>query len=192
MNEYHPITALLGASASGDGSAKEELLKLVYDELTAIAQSLLKAGEPSATLQPSDLVHETYLRLLGEGGAAYVHRRHFFSAAARAMKHILIDRYRRRRSLKRGGNLNQVSLDSIAEPQEAAGLDLELLSELLEKFSEVDPRAHQVVELRFFLGLNDSEIGELLEIAPRTVRADWLTAKGWLWQRMSQSNELEE
>ncbi len=183
-----PITLLLQGAADGDTTAREKLLELVYDELRAIAHKRVVREGPGG-LQATELVHEAFLRVMGNDTPEFDHRRHFFSAAARAMRRILIDEHRKRSAEKRGGDQRDRTFESVStavlsETGHAMALDVMALDEALDEFAAVDPRAHRVVELKFFIGLEADEIGEILEMSARSVRRDWLAAKAWLWCRI--------
>lgn len=179
------ITQLLEKIEHGDAHAPEQLLPLVYDELRRLASAKLAHEKPGLTLQATALVHEAYLRIVDVDYAQrWSCRRHFFGAAAEAMRRILTDRARRLKRKKHGGDLQRVELDqaTIAEP--ANRCDLEALDAALEKFAQVDPAACQLVKLRYFAGLSIQEASEILEISPRTADRLWAYAKAWLLSEM--------
>ena len=175
------VTRLLHAAEAGDAVAAEQLLPLVYDELRALATAYLANERPGQTLQPTALVHEAYIRLVsGAEPEPWNGRRHFIAAAAVAIRRILIDNARRKQSLKRGGGRARVDLDEsqlgLREPQE----DLLALDEALQKLATVYPQEAEVVQLHYFAGLTLAEVGQLLEISPRTARRQWTFARAWL------------
>lgn len=177
MGEF---TRIMKSLEQGDPSARERLLPLVYDELRRLAAAQLANERPGQTLQPTALVHEAYLRLFGsENPEPWNSRGHFFTAAAIAIRRVLIDQARRKRSLKRGGGFVRQELDDfpdLPEPTE----DLLALDEALTKFSSVHPRAADVVQLLYFAGLTLPEAAQTLEISPRTAGRLWSFARAWL------------
>ncbi|MBX3463869.1 MAG: sigma-70 family RNA polymerase sigma factor [Planctomycetes bacterium] len=167
------------------GAPSEELLPLVYDELRAIARRRMGGERPEHTLQATALVHEAWLRLVPGEGMAWRDRRHFFGAAAEAMRRVLVDHARRVRSDKRGGDQQRLSitLDGLAREDDP---DLLLaLDEALTALAAEDPRAAEVARLRFFAGLSVDEVGRLLELAPRTAARDWAYARARLTQLLA-------
>jgi RNA polymerase sigma factor (TIGR02999 family) len=180
------VTALLQAWQQGDAGALERLLPLVYDELRRVARARLRRERPGHTLQPTALVHEAYLRLMGPGGASPRNRAHLFGMAARVMREILVDHARRKAARKRGGSATVIALDESLPARETIALvDILALDEALTELSAFDPRLGRVVELKFFAGLNIDEVAEALRISPATVERDWTVSKAWLHQRLS-------
>jgi RNA polymerase sigma factor (TIGR02999 family) len=178
MNE---VTRILLAIEHGDPKATEELLPLVYDELRKFAASKLARMGPGQTLQPTALVHEAYLRLLDtERAPTWSSRGHFFFAAAEAMRRILVERVRRKRSKKRGGHLTcrDVEEADIAAPETSP--DLIALDGALEKLEASHLTAAQLVKLRYFSGLTIAQAADVLEISPRTANRLWAYARVWL------------
>jgi RNA polymerase sigma factor (TIGR02999 family) len=178
MNE---VTRILSAIEQGDPKATEQLLPLVYDELRKLATSKLARMGPGQTLQATALVHEAYLRLVdSEQAPTWNSRGHFFVAAAEAMRRILVERARRKRSQKRGGHLHcrEVEEAEIAAPE--ASEDLIELDGALEKLEASHPTVAQVVKLRYFSGLTIAEAADVLEISPRTAGRHWAYARVWL------------
>jgi RNA polymerase sigma factor (TIGR02999 family) len=176
------LTLLLRAAAAGDASAEERVFALAYDELRRIARSALRR-ESAATLEPTALVHEAYLRLGNRHEIAWADRRHFYGVAARAMRRVLVDRARARRRLKRAQPLVTLP-DGLANP--GAGNDVVLaVDEALHALAAVDPRRAQVVELRWFAGLAVEEVADLLEVGTATVKRDWAAAKAWLTHHLA-------
>lgn len=185
--EARPVTRLLSAISSGDGGAAEELLPVVYEELRALAQAQMAAENPGLTLQPTALVHEAYLRLVGDEDVRWQNRAHFFGAAARAMRRILVERARRVRRERHGGGRRRVPLDAI---NAAAPDDPDVLVELdgaLDALESLDPRLSEVVMLRHFAGLSVDETSSALGVSPRTVKRDWQIARAWLYKHISES-----
>ncbi|MFO0857769.1 MAG: ECF-type sigma factor [Phycisphaerales bacterium] len=189
------ITLAFVAIEMGDGRARERLLEMVYDDLRAMARAKM-AHEPAGhTLQPTALVHEAFVRLVGDG-AAWQSRAQFFAAASLAMRRILVDRARRVKSKKRGGGLTlQESVwDStpvLRNETDAAdeSLDLEALDEALTKLDRMDARLSRIVHLRFFAGLTNEQIAEMTESSERTVKRDWAFARAWLHQEVTGKSE---
>ena len=178
------ITGLLVAWRAGDRSALDRLFPLVYAELSQIAHRQLGRERPEHTLGTSDLVHEAYLKLVDQTRAQWVDRAHFFAVAARAMRRILVDYARRHRALKRGVAPARVSLNDATLVAEQRADTLIGLDEALTQLAELDQRLSQVVECRFFGGLTEEETAEALAVTARTVRRDWVKAKGWLYQAL--------
>jgi RNA polymerase sigma factor (TIGR02999 family) len=179
------VTSALNALPPADPAASAELLPLVYDELRRLAASRLSRESPGLTLQPTALVHEAYLRLVGDaGGARWDSRGHFFAAAAEAMRRILVENARRKHSLKRGGDRVRHKLDEAEllapEPQE----DLLALDEALTQLAAADRPAADLVQLRYFGGLTIPEAAAVLGIAPRTADRLWTYARAWLHDRV--------
>lgn len=179
------VTRLLEAVGKGQASASEQLLPLVYDELRRLAAARLRVDRPGATLQPTALVHEAYLRLVGDEKVRWQGHAHFFGAAALAMKRILIDRARRKQAEAKAVR-NAAELESDADPE---AVDILALDSALEKLAALDERAARVVHLRFFAGLSVEQTAEVLESSERTVKRDWNFARAWLRQEMGQGPE---
>jgi RNA polymerase sigma factor (TIGR02999 family) len=177
MNE---VTRILDALHQGDGHAARSLLPLVYDELRRLAAAKLAHEKPGQSLQPTALVHEAYLRLVGDGNEShrFKDRGHFFAAAATAMRRILIDSARRKRAQKRGGGQQRQELDAVAAPE--PDQDLLALDEALAKLARQDPVKAQLVELRYFAGLTGGQAAEVLGISPTTADRHWAYARAWL------------
>ena len=185
------VTQILSQIESGDPSAAEQLLPLIYEELRHLARSKMASERPDHTLTATALVHEAYLRLVGsDTGQTWESRRHFFSAAAEAMRRILINQARRRKRLKRGGDrFRQEWKDvemSLGMPQE----DLLALDEALDRLAEQDPRSAELVKLRYFTGLTIPEAAEVLGISSSTADNDWAYARCWL--RLEMTGETGE
>jgi RNA polymerase sigma factor (TIGR02999 family) len=175
------VTRVLSAIEEGDPRAAEQLLPLVYEELRALAAAKMAHESPGETLQATALVHEAYVRLVDRDQAQHWNSRgHFFAAAAEAMRRILVDRARHKRTLKAGGSLRRQELPDIAAPAGEPGVDFLALNEALEKLEQHDPRRAQVVKLRFFAGLTIEEVAQALGIATSTVESDWAYARCWL------------
>jgi RNA polymerase sigma factor (TIGR02999 family) len=178
------VTQLLNAIEKGDAQAAGQLLPLVYQELRRLAAQKLAREKAGHTLQPTALVHEAYLRLVGKGDEPrWNSRGHFFAAAAEAMRRILVENARRRQRLKRGGDRKRV--DSGLAEATAAGLsdDLLLINEALDRLAEEDVRKAELVKLRFFAGLSVEEAAQCLGISRATADRDWVYARAWLFDR---------
>jgi RNA polymerase sigma factor (TIGR02999 family) len=181
------VTHILDRAQQGDPKAAEELLPLVYDELRRLAVMKMAQQPAGQTLQATALVHEAWLRLEGGARQRWESRRHFFAAAAQAMRHILIERARRKLRARHGAELERVDLDAV---EIAAPTDdderLLLISSALDELAALAPDKAEVVKLRFFVGLEEKEIAELLGVTPRTVERYWSYAKAWLFERIAQ------
>ncbi|MCB1024073.1 MAG: sigma-70 family RNA polymerase sigma factor [Acidobacteria bacterium] len=178
------ITLILQQVSEGDESAKEHLIAVVYDELKRQARIYLLGERKNHTLQPTALVHETYLRLVNQNKVEWKNRNHFFAIAARLMRRILIDYARSRSAEKRGGSNTRFSLDDkqISTTQRSSALIA--LDDALERLSAIDPRKARIVEMKFFGGLNESEIAEIEEVSTRTLRREWRIARLWLYREL--------
>lgn len=173
------VTCILSAIAQGDPHAAELLLPLVYDELRQLAAQQLAHDRPGQTLNPTALVHEAYLRLVGEGNDRRYHdRAHFFAAAATAMRHIRIDQARRKKTRKHGGKVQRLELDDVTAP--TPDDELLALDEALTQLAALDARKARLVELRFFAGLTNDQAADVLGISPTTADRDWAFARAWL------------
>ncbi|MHC4416859.1 MAG: sigma-70 family RNA polymerase sigma factor [Planctomycetota bacterium] len=168
-----PITRLLNATGGGDDEAAAELLPLIYGELHRIAQARMAALRPGTTLQPTALIHEAYLRLIGNDKPGWNSRAHFFGAAAQAMRQILVDQARRKASLKRGGNRKRLDLDDVEAAVEPPSVDILALDEALARLERDDPRKARIVMLRYFAGLTANETAAALDISVPTVEREW-------------------
>ncbi len=184
MTSAHDITGLLLAWRAGDGDAPDRLFPLVYNELRGIAHRQLGHERDDHTLGTTALVHEAYLRLVDQTRAVLVDRAHFYAVAARVMRRILVDYARRYRALKRGGAARRVSLEDTLGSTEERAETLVALDDALSRLAAIDKRAAQVIECRFFGGLSEGETAEALGVTSRTVRRDWVKAKGWLVQTL--------
>lgn len=193
------VTQLLEAAGNGDCVASEALLPLVYEELRRVAASQLAREPAGLTLQPTALVHEAYLKLVGKHEVQWQGRAHFFGAAARAMRQILVDRARRAGSEKHGGGrarreLGEATLaivDPTPTPGSSGGVDLLRLNAALESLELRDSRQAEVVLLRYFAGLSIEQTAESLGVSPATVKTDWTFAKAWLRREMDRSSEAD-
>jgi RNA polymerase sigma factor (TIGR02999 family) len=182
------VTRILNAAQQGDPTAAEQLLPLVYDELRKLAAARM-ANEPADhTLQPTALVHEAWLRLTGsDPNAQFANRAHFFSAAAEAMRRILIERARRKGAGKRGGNWERIDLDKVDVAVETDDDTLLLVNEALEKLAKEDANAAEIAKLRFFGGLTLEEAAQVMGVTERTANRYWAFARVWLFDEVRQS-----
>ena len=178
------ITGLLIAWQAGDLGAPDRLFPIVYNELRRIAHRQLGGERANHTLGTTALVHEAYLKLVDQTRAQLTDRAHFFAVAARAMRRILVDYARRHRALKRGGDAAQIDFSEATLTAGARADTLVALDEALTRLADVDERVSRVVECRFFGGLTEEETAEALAVTARTVRRDWVKAKGWLYQAL--------
>jgi RNA polymerase sigma factor (TIGR02999 family) len=178
------VTRILSALAQGDRQAADQLLPLVYDELRRLAAHKMAQEAPGHTLQPTALVHEAYLRLVGEAEQSWDNRRHFFAAATEAMRRILVDQARRRAAKKRGGNARQVEWDDALAVAPSSRDDLLALDEALTELEQHDAQAAALVKLRYFSGLTHQQAAEALGITRRAADRIWAVAKTWLYQRL--------
>ena len=174
----------VGAAAGDGGNAASELLPLVYEELRRLAAHKLSLLPPGQTLQTTALVHEAYLRLLGNEDKQWQSRRHFFCAAAEAMRHILIDRARRRLRVRHGANAEQVPLEEIEIAAPAKDEIVLKVNDALEELKRISPEQAEIVNLRFFAGFTEPEIAEILDVSERSVQRQWNYAKAWLFERI--------
>jgi RNA polymerase sigma-70 factor (ECF subfamily) len=179
------VTSLLGRAQGGDRGATDELFPLVYEELRRLADRFLSGESANETMQPTALVHEAYLRLVGPTASSWENRAHFFGAAARAIRRILIDRARARRRLRRGEGRRPVPLEDLdVAGVDVPRLDLLALDEALVSLASVDPQKSRVVELRFFGGLSEEETAEALGLSASTVTREWRFARIWLHREL--------
>ncbi len=174
------------ASIDSCAADSEKLFPLVYDELRAAAARLMQDERSGHTLAPTALVHEAYLKL-SETERVWQSRGHFMNAAARAMRRILVDHARNRGSLKRGRGWKRLRIEDIESALVCGDFDWIAIDEAMQRFRKVDPRAHEVVMLRFFAGRSEAEVAELLDLSERQVRRDWKTACLWLRKGMDES-----
>jgi len=182
------VTRILERVQQGEAQAAEELLPLVYDELRKLAAHKMAHEPPGQTLQPTALVHEAWLRLAGSENQRWANRGHFFAVAAEAMRRILIERARRRQRVRHGGGQERVD---VAEVEIAAPENDERLLEVheaLDQLAREDREKADVVKLRFFVGLTDREVAEVLGLSERTVERHWAYAKAWLFRTMQSSS----
>src|SRR5207249_1329407 len=180
----HRVTQLLQQWSQGDDSALAELTPLVYEELRRLAHHYMEGERPGHTLQTTALVNEAYLRLADQTNPNWQSRAHFFAVAARAMRQILVSYARSNRAQKRGGGAARIELDEAALVSPEESQEIVDLHEALERLATLDSRKAQVVELKYFGGLNYEEMAEVLKISPVTARRDWRFAKAWLYTEL--------
>jgi len=180
------VTQLLVDWSQGDRAALDKLMPLVYDELRRMAKRYMGQQPHGHTLQTTALIHEAYLRLVGQAEKQWENRAHFFAVAAQAMRHILVDYARSRHSAKRGGEARAVSLEEAAVVSQERAAELVALDDALKELAALSPRQSRVVELRYFGGLSVEETAEVLKVSPDTVMRDWSLAKAWLHHTLSQ------
>jgi len=180
------VTRILNAIEEGDGKAIDRLLPAVYQELRRMAARKLSREKPGQTLQPTALVHEAYLRLVGAEGRNWRSRTHFFAAAAAAMRRILIESARRKARMKRGGCRQKVDLDEEAVFVEGPSQDILALDEALTALAQAEPVIAELVKLRYFAGLTLEEAAELLGISRRTATRHWTFARAWLYRHITE------
>jgi RNA polymerase sigma factor (TIGR02999 family) len=180
-------TLLLTAMEQGDPTAADKLLELLYEELRRLAASKMAREAPGHTLQPTALVHEAWLRLVGSQNPAFENRAHFFSAAAEAMRRILIDRARRKLTLRHGGSCERVDLDG--QDFAAPGPDEQLLAvhEVLDNLAKDHPLQAEVVKLRYFAGMTNEETAQALDVSVATVKNYWTFARTWIFKEFKKS-----
>ena len=179
------VTQILLNWRAGESEAAARLMPLVYEELRRLARDYLRRERGDHTLQPTALVHEAYLRLVDDNSVSWQSRAHFYGIAAKLMRRILVDHARARNAEKRGGLVPKVPLDEARDLPPAATSDLVALDGALENFARTYPRKSEVVELKFFGGLEAEEIAEVLQVSPKTVLRDWQFAKLWLCRELA-------
>jgi RNA polymerase sigma-70 factor, ECF subfamily len=184
-DESQPITQLLAAARGGDPDAGEAVARAVHGELRQLAAAYLRKERPDHTLQPTALVHEAYLRLLGQAHVEWQNRSHFFGIAAQAMRRLLVDHARRNSAARRDGGIAVTLDDGLVSGSDAA-YDVLGVHEALESLARVDPRQARIVELKFFVGLSLEEIAEVVEVSVATVSREWAMARAWLQQELAE------
>jgi RNA polymerase sigma factor (TIGR02999 family) len=185
VERQQEVTRILHDWSGGDANAPARLMPFVYDELRRLARTFLARERGAHTLQPTALVHEAYLRLVDQRSVKWQNRAHFYGIAASMMRRVLIDHARAHATEKRGGAALHLSLDDVQVPLEQRAAGLLALDEALERLGQMDERKCRIVEMRFFGGLSDEEIAEVLQISTRTVLRDWKTARLWLYRELS-------
>ena len=183
------VTRILEQLGQGDRQAANELLPLVYEELRTLARSRLRRESPGQTLQPTALVHEAYLRLVGTNDPGWDGRRHFFAAAARAMRQILVERARRKSSVKHGGGRHRVSGDDLALAIEPPSDEILAIDEAVKRLEADDPRKGQIVNLRYFAQLSTAETAAALDVSAATVRREWRYIRVWLAAQLTRDQQ---
>lgn len=178
------LTHLLQQAASGERKAAEELLPQVYEELRKLAASKMAAQFSGHTLQPTALVHEAWLRLTQTDNSQFEGRTHFFAAAAEAMRHILIDRARRRQALRHGAGAGHVELDGLEIAGATPDDEMLAVNEALEKFAAEEPQKVELVKLRYFVGMTIEQSAEVLGISEATAKRHWAYARAWLFDEL--------
>jgi RNA polymerase sigma-70 factor, ECF subfamily len=178
------VYELLRAWSGGDPSALERLTPIVYAQLHRLARRYMRGERPGHSLQTTALVNEAYMRLVGYERIEWQNRAHFFAVSAQVMRRILVE-HARRHNLKRGGGVPHVSLDEAAVVGGGRAADLVALDDAMTTLAQLDPRKAQVVEMRFFGGLNVDETADVLKVSPATVMRDWSTAKAWLYRELA-------
>ena len=181
------VSLLLQAWSDGDRGALDKLTPMVYEELRRLARRYMNRERPGHSLQTTALVNEAYMRLVDYRHMKWQNRAHFFAVSAQLMRRILVE-HARRHNLKRGGHVQHLSLDVVAEVGGGRDADLVALDEALNTLARLDPRKVQVVEMRIFGGLSVEETAEALKVSPVTVMRDWNTAKAWLYRELSHGN----
>lgn len=184
VSEPSNVTLLLARIRDGDKDSRERLFEAVYTELRSMARAQMKREGAGATLQPTALVHEAYLRLADDPGD-WENRRHFFGVAGEAMRRILIDRARRHASLKRGGDRRRVDLESAEVPVGPDAPELLDLDRALDRLETIDPQMVQAVQLRYFAGLSLREVSMVMGVSERTVSRLWTAARAWLHSELT-------
>ena len=179
------ISSLLRAWGDGDLQARDNLLPLVYLELRRRARSYLRRERPDHTLQPTALVHEAYIRLAGQDRVHWKNRAHFFGVAAQMMRRILVDHAREHQSAKRPGSALRIEFDDRIEAAAAPGCEVLQLEEALRALTLLDARQAQIVEFRYFGGMSEREVAEVLSISRSTVTREWQMARAWLYRRIA-------
>ncbi|MBB5058862.1 RNA polymerase sigma factor (TIGR02999 family) [Granulicella aggregans] len=178
------VTRILHAVRQGDRAAQDLLIPLVYRELRRIASAHLKHESPNHSLQPTALVHEAFMRLIGIDRVDWQNRAHFFSVASSLMRRVLVDHARAHRADKRGGGAETIFLEEALTPSPGRARELVALDDALDHLAQLDKRQAKIVEMRFFAGMTEEETGEVLGISPTTVKRDWRIAKAWLYREL--------
>jgi len=183
------VTRILNAIERGDAKATDELLPLVYEELRILAAQKLSHESPGQTLQATALVHEAYIRLVGNGPQSWENRGHFFAAAAEAMRRILVESSRRKRSLKQGGAKHRLEIDEAGLVVNDPSVDLIALDEALTRLAEEDAQLAELVKLRYFAGLGLEQVAQIQGITRRTATSHWAYARAWLHRIITEGSE---
>jgi len=184
MSQYK-VSALLQAWSGGDQAALDQLIPLVYNELRRMASGYLRRRRAQNSLQPTAVVHEVYLRLLGQRDVHFENRAQFFGLAAHLIRTILVDHVRQQQAAKRGGGWRKVELTEAIDVANAREVDMIALDHALDSLSARDPQQGRIVELRYFGGLTIEDTARFLKISPATVKRDWNLARAWLYREIS-------
>ena len=179
-NDRHDVTEVLARLSKGAPGEADRLLELVYDDLRDLAARRLRDGPPVRGLEPTEVIHEVYLRLVEQSRIDWQGRTHFYAVSARAIRMVLVDAARRASALKRGGRGHSVRLDHDIAPCDDGSVDLVALEDALERLAALSARQARIVELRFFGGLSCEEVAVVLGVSRRTVQGDWSMARSWL------------
>jgi RNA polymerase sigma factor (TIGR02999 family) len=178
------VTRILNAASSGDAQAASELLPLVYEELRRLAAAKMASENPGQTLQATALVHEAWLRLVGDVNRKWNDRTHFFAAAAEAMRRILVEKARRKRAQRHGGGQQRLEFLDLAAPSVPNDDQLLAVNDALDKFAALDPQTAELVKLRYFVGMTIEETAEELGISKATAKRHWDYARAWLYEEI--------
>jgi RNA polymerase sigma factor (TIGR02999 family) len=179
------VTQVLTELRAGDATARTRLVELVYSQLRALARSFMRRQPEAHTLEPTALVHEAFLRLIGDEHVQWNDRAHFFAACGEVMRHILADHARRQRAAKRGGAVRQITLHNTFGATPDTSIDIIALDDALATLASLNKRHARIVECRFFAGMTVPEVAEVLGVSARTVDSDWAMARAWLSARLS-------
>jgi len=188
IDDKGAVTRLLQAASGGEDAAASQLMQHVYNELKRIAGGYLRRERSGHTLHTTDLVHEAYIKLVDQDAVSWNDRAHFFGAVARAMRQVLVDYARSRGAQKRGGDWQRTTLSGNDPGFDLSFGDLLSLDAALNRLDALNPRLRQVVEMRFFGGMTEEEIGQLLDLTTRTVQRDWAKARAWLFNELHPSD----
>ncbi|MBK9164786.1 MAG: sigma-70 family RNA polymerase sigma factor [Acidobacteria bacterium] len=178
------ISVLLSEWGDGDTAALEQLMPLVYDELRKMARHHMRRQPVGHTFQTTDLIHEAYLKLANREGAGWQNRAHFFAVASTAMRHILVDYARSKQSQKRGGWQERVTLNDDFAAAEEQAKEILALDDALQQLAKLDDRKSRIVEMKYFAGITNDQIAEVLKVSPETVKRDWRFARTWLLREL--------
>ncbi len=190
ISSSNDITVMLRAAQEQDPQAAEKLLPLVYEELRRVATRRMAQQPAGHTLQATALVHEAFLRLTGNPGQTWETRRHFFATASEAMRHILVDRARRKAAARHGAGMARLEFDEVFVAGESPDEHVLLVNEAIERLAEHDEAAAELVKLRFFAGFTFAQAAELLGISERTAKRDWAYARAWLFDEIKRLTAL--
>lgn len=186
------VTELLEQLADGDERVADRLLPLIYEDMKRLASSYLGREDRAHTLQPTALVHEAYMKLVGQTRVDWQGRTHFFAVGANLMRRILVDHARHKHRMKRGGKRHRITLEDHMAISPRNEADLLALDEVLEKLAGIDARQAKIVELRFFGGLNVEEVAAVLGVSKRTVESDWTMVRAWLRRELSDAEAQDD